>query len=295
MDPQPDPAMGRESSDPDQEEGVEQEEDAPERLDASEKPKQEAPEKLEPGPKTPDLVSASPVVPEAIEKVPAVAPPVTASELLLATISTRIERLDRNNSSMFYGVLFLAVSLFLVSLLNTDSSNCLVCQARRGAASLDQTKMEVLKSNFRDTWCDLTTKTGYGLAKGIGNDWFQAQLHAKELGGMLPHVLDLATQAEMLARVRQFHPEGTPVWLGANRLNPDEVWQWYPSGKFLRFQHWAPGEPNNRTVHMVSSRDLTCGDSRGENCLVFDNNGLWDDRHCYTRLRYIVQFPFCFA
>jgi len=87
------------------------------------------------------------------------------------------------------------------------------------------------------------------------------------LGGHLATIGDSGENEFIRAMANQV--SGVPWWIGRNDMANETFWRW-ENNEALRYDNWAPGEPNN---------------FNNEDCATLDPfNGQWNDRNCTNTL-----------
>eukprot|EP00964_Phaeocystis_antarctica_P054976 scaffold32325_cov65-Phaeocystis_antarctica.AAC.1 len=69
---------------------------------------------------------------------------------------------------------------------------------------------------------------------------------------------------------------GNHVWIGGTDAASEGAWVWSPSNTPLSYTNWYPSEPNN---------------SGGEDCLMGNYGGKWNDGTCTEKNKYVCQQP----
>ncbi|XP_073480443.1 uncharacterized protein [Aquarana catesbeiana] len=68
-------------------------------------------------------------------------------------------------------------------------------------------------------------------------------------------------------------------WIGLRMVNG--AWEWFDGTSYeMTPKFWGKGQPNNSSM---------TGYTGGQDCVQFNNENGWDDRHCVTNYKYICE------
>ena len=102
--------------------------------------------------------------------------------------------------------------------------------------------------------------------------WGDASAACLAAGLQLATVQSAAQNALLLTAAA-----GNVVWIGGTDAASEGAWVWSPSNTPLSYTKWNSGEPNNA--------------NGGEDCLMVNNVGQWNDDWCTSKRKYVCQQP----
>ena len=151
---------------------------------------------------------------------------------------------------------------FIVLMLSVGG--CLGCGAE-GAEPTEQVTSDIVYANG--------TGHDYIFVK-TPQTWSTARTKCAQYVGHLATIGDSGEDEFIRAQAQQlFWGEW---WIGRNDIATETFWAW-ENNEALRYDNWAPGEPNNYN---------------DEDCAAIDasNNGQWNDRNCSnTSLNFVCE------
>ncbi|XP_015275283.1 PREDICTED: CD209 antigen-like protein E [Gekko japonicus] len=101
--------------------------------------------------------------------------------------------------------------------------------------------------------------------------WSLAEKLCTDQGGHLVVINDDPEQAFLISKKK-----ATEYWIGLNDMKTENVFTWVDKSP-LKYTHWILGEPNNH--------------GHGEDCVVMQENGYWNDYRCEALVASICEKP----
>ncbi|XP_033972235.1 ladderlectin-like [Trematomus bernacchii] len=99
--------------------------------------------------------------------------------------------------------------------------------------------------------------------------WADAELYCVSQGGNLVSIHSRAEENFVQFLIKRSDPAEGLTWIGLHDIAKEERWMW-SDGCAANYLFWHTGEPNNS--------------GRGEDCVVNNFRGKWNDAPCSTTL-----------
>ena len=114
--------------------------------------------------------------------------------------------------------------------------------------------------------------------------WGDANAACLAAGLQLATVQSAAQNALLLTAAA-----GNRVWIGGTDAASEGAWVWRGFANTwehaaFQYENWYPGEPND-----ASSAAVPSNFGGGEDCLMVNLDGMWNDDRCTTRKKYVCQ------